>query len=440
MTWRKGRIDPDLAREEIPSVPGYSEAGKKSMSFELQVALRYLRAKRKQAVISIITVISIIGVAAGVAALVIAIAINAGFRTVLQNKLLGAQPHITIQSKDGAGITDFQNMTKKIESMDGVIAAAPAVYEYVMLISSKARSPQGVFLKGMLPESESRMSDLAKNIVQGDFGKFNEDSIIVGKGLADSLGVQVGDDIEVISAETMSTPQRPVQRTSTLTLVAIFSSGLYDLDHTWAYVPLARAQWLKAIGPDAVPSIDGRLRDDDLDRAPEIAASVVEKLGKEHFDSTNWKELNESIMSALKLERLVMFLTIGLIVLVAALNIVAMLTMMVLEKTRDIAILLSMGATAQQIRRIFVWQGVIIGVVGTFFGLVVGHVVSFFADKYHLVHLHADVYTISYVPFRANLLDTVIIAAAAIMISYLATLYPSAAASKLQPVEALRYE
>jgi len=161
--------------------------------------------------------------------------------------------------------------------MDGVIAAAPAVYEYVMLISAKARSPQGVFLKGMLPESESRMSDLAKNIVQGDFGKFNEDSIIVGMGLADSLGVQVGDDIEVISAETMSTPQRPVQRTSTLTLVAIFSSGLYDLDHTWAYVPLARAQWLKAIGPDAVPSIDGRLRDDDLDRAPEIAASVVEK-------------------------------------------------------------------------------------------------------------------------------------------------------------------
>jgi lipoprotein-releasing system permease protein len=410
------------------------------MSFELQVALRYLRAKRKQAVISIITVNSIMGVAAGVAALVIAIAINAGFRTVLQNKLLGAQPHITIQSKDGAGISDFVNMTKKIEGMDGVVAAAPSVYEFVMLISAKSRSPQGVFLKGMLPESESRMSDLAKNIVQGEFGKFNEDSIIVGRGLADALGVQVGDDVDVISAETISTPSGLKQRSSRFTLVAIFSSGLFDLDNSWAYAPLARAQWLKAIGTDVVPSIDGRLRDEDLDRAPEIAASVVEKLGKEHFDSTNWKELNRSIMNALKLERIVMFLTIGLIVLVAALNIVAMLTMMVLEKTRDIAILLSMGATAQQIRRIFVWQGVIIGVVGTFFGLVLGHLISFFADKYHLVHLAADVYTIAYVPFRANLLDTVIIAAAAILISFIATLYPSAAAAKLQPVEALRYE
>lgn len=410
------------------------------MSFELQVALRYLRAKRKQAVISLITVISILGVAAGVAALVIAIAINAGFRTVLQTKLLGAQPHITLQSKDGMGIADFINLTTKIEKMDGVVAAAPSVYETVMLVGAKSRRHQGVFLKGILPQSETRMSALARNIVQGDFGKFNEDSIVVGRELADSLGVQVGDDVEVISAETISTPTRQMQRTSTFSLVAIFSSGLYDLDNSWAYVPMARAQWLMAIGTDVVPSIDVKVRDEDLDLAPEIAVSLVEKLGKDHFDSTNWKELNRSIFSALELERIVMFLTIGLIVLVAALNIVAMLTMMVLEKTRDIAILLSMGATAQQIRRIFVWQGVIIGVVGTFFGLILGHLISFLADKYHLIHLAADVYTIAYVPFRANLLDSLIIAVAAIAISFLATLYPSAAAAKLQPVEALRYE
>lgn len=410
------------------------------MSFELQVALRYLRAKRKQAVISLITVISIMGVAAGVAALVIAIAINAGFRTDLQSKLLGAQPHITIQSKDGMGIADFLNLSKKIEEMDGVVSSAPSVYETVMLVGAKSSRHQGVFLKGILPESEARMSALAKNIVQGDFGKFNDDSVIVGRELADSLGVQVGDDVDAISADTISTPTGSKQRTSRFTLVAIFSSGLYDLDNSWAYVPLSRAQWLMAIGPDVVPSIDVNVRDEDLDRAPEIAETLKQQLGKDHFEATNWKERNRSIFNALKLERIVMFLTIGLIVLVAALNIVAMLTMMVLEKTRDIAILLSMGATAQQIRRIFMWQGVIIGVVGTSFGLIVGHLISFFADKYHLVHLAADVYTIAYVPFRANPMDSVIIAAAAILISFLATLYPSAAASKLQPVEALRYE
>jgi len=185
------------------------------------------------------------------------------------------------------------------------------------------RRHQGVFLKGILPESETRMSDLAKNIVQGDFRNFNEDSIVVGRELSESLGVQVGDDVDVISAEAISTPTGLKQRSSRFTLVAIFSSGLYDLDNTWAYVPLSRAQWLSAIGTDVVPSIDGKVRDEDLDRAPEIADSVVEKLGKEHFDSTNWKVLNRSIFNALKLERIVMFLTIGLIVLVAALNIVA---------------------------------------------------------------------------------------------------------------------
>jgi lipoprotein-releasing system permease protein len=177
------------------------------MSFELQVALRYLRAKRKQAVISIITVISIIGVAAGVAALVIAIAVNAGFRTVLQTKLLGAQPQITIQSKDGANIPDFANMAKKIEHMDGVVAAAPSVYQFVMLISGKSSNHEGVFLKGMLPESEARMSALAKNIVQGDYANFNEDSIILGTGLANTLGVKIGDEVEAISAETVFFPR-----------------------------------------------------------------------------------------------------------------------------------------------------------------------------------------------------------------------------------------
>jgi len=408
------------------------------MRFELLVALRYLKAKRKQAVISLITVISVMGVAAGVAALVIALAINAGFRVDLQKKLLGAQPHIALQTKDSSGISDYANLVKQIEGMDGVVAAAPSVYETVL--ATGVNRSQGVFLKGILPESESKMSDLRKNIVKGDLKNFSDDSIVIGKELADSLGVEVGKDLMIISPEMTATPGGAAPRSTNLTVVAVFSSGLYDLDNSWVYVPLFRSQRLMGIGPNVVSTIDVKIRDEDLDRAPEIAKSLIAKLGRNNLDSTNWIELNRSIFQALKLERLVMFLTIGLIVFVAAMNIVAMLTMMVLEKTRDIAILLSMGATAHQIRKIFIWQGVIIGVVGTFFGLIVGHAISFVADKYHLIHLAADVYTIAYVPFRANLLDSVIIAISALLISFLATLYPSAAAAKLQPVEALRYE
>jgi lipoprotein-releasing system permease protein len=408
------------------------------MNFELQVALRYLKAKRKQSAISVITVISILGVTAGVGALVIALAINAGFRTVLQSKLLGAQPHISLQSKDGL-IHDYNKLANQIGQMDSVVAAAPSIYQTVLLTGVK-RSQVG-FLKGILPEAEGRMSALSQNIVQGRIGDFDEYSIIVGKELSVSLGVAVGDSIQVTSASTVASPGPPINRRKTFTLVAIFSSGLYDLDSGWAYVPLAGAQYLMGLGEDdAVTNIDVKVREQDLDRAPEIAKSLLNKLGASNLDSTNWIELNHSTFQALQLERLVMFLTIGLIVFVAAMNIVAMLTMMVLEKTRDMAILLAMGATAHQIRKIFVWQGVIIGVVGTFLGLILGNLISLIADKYQLIPLTAEIYSIPYVPFRLNFLDSAVIGAVAILISFLATLYPSAAAAKLQPVEALRYE
>jgi lipoprotein-releasing system permease protein len=408
------------------------------MNFELQVALRYLKAKRKQAAISLITVISIVGVTAGVAALVIALAINAGFRTVLQSKLLGAQPHISIQSKDGL-IHDYNKLTKQVEQMDGVVAAAPSIYQTVLATGIK-RS-QGVFLKGILPEAESRMSALSQNIIQGRLKDFDDFSIIVGKELADSLGVAVGDSVKLTSAATVTSPFGQSPRNKSFTLVAIFSSGLYDLDNGWVYIPLSSAQYLLGFGQDdAVTNIDLKIREQDLYNAPAIAKSVLSTLGIANLDSTDWIDLNRSTFQALKLERLVMFLTIGLIVFVAAMNIVAMLTMMVLEKTRDMAILLTMGATTPQIRKIFVWQGVIIGVVGTALGLILGNSVSVIADKYQLIRLTADIYSIPFVPFRVNPLDSAIIAVTAIVISFLATLYPSAAAAKLQPVEALRYE
>jgi lipoprotein-releasing system permease protein len=404
------------------------------MKFEFLVAVRYLKAKRKQAVISLITIISVIGVAAGVAALIIALAINAGFREDLQKKLLGAQAHLSLLPKGREGIPNYLEVTKTVEQVPGVVVAAPAVFQTV-LISSGAQN-QGVFLKGIVPEMESKISALSDNIVEGSISDFNDDSIIVGKELATSLGIFKGDRVKILSAETRLTPMGGVPRSRTFEVKALFSSGLYEYDKTWVYVSINAAQRLLGV-TDVASVIEVKLND--LYQSKSIGQKIVERLGG-NIDFTDWMTMNQAIFQALRLERLVMFITIGLIVLVAALNIVATLIMMVLEKTRDIAILMSMGATRENVRRIFVLQGVVIGVIGTIFGVAIGQVVCYFADKYHLISLAPDVYTIAYVPFKAQPLDSAIVAAAAILVSFLATLYPSAAASKLQPVEALRYE
>ena len=404
------------------------------MKFEFLVAVRYLKAKRKQAVISLITVISIDGVAAGVAALIIALAINAGFAEDLQKKLLGAQAHVSLLSRGRDGIPDYLQIVKEVEQVPGVVFAAPAVYQTV-LISSGTQN-QGVALKGILPDMESKMSALSSNLVQGSLKNFNDDSIVIGKELANSIGSYLGDRLKVLSAETRLTPFGGVPRSRTFEVTGVFSSGLYDYDKEWVYVSLASAQRLLGLD-DVVSTIEVKVND--IYQARNIGQKIVEKVGR-NLDFTDWMTMNQSIFQALRLERLVMFITIGLIVLVAALNIVATLIMMVLEKTRDIAILMSMGATRESIRRIFVLQGVVIGIVGTVFGVALGQTICYFADKYHLISLAPDVYTIAYVPFKARPLDSAIVAVSAILISFLATLYPSAAASKLHPVEALRYE
>jgi lipoprotein-releasing system permease protein len=273
-------------------------------------------------------------------------------------------------------------------------------------------------------------------MVEGSLNDFNDDSIVIGRGLAKTLGTFLGDRLSVTSFGVRSTPFGLAPRNRSFEVTGIFESGLFDYDSGWAYIPLAAAQNLLRVG-DVANVIEVKVND--IYQAKSIGQKIIERLGPE-FDATDWMTTHQTIFQALSLDRVVTFIVIGLIVVVAALNIVSTLIMMVLEKTRDIAILMSMGATNDNIRRIFILQGVIIGVVGTMFGVILGQVTCYFADKYHLIRLAPELYSIAYVPFKASVLDSAIVAAAAILISFVATLYPSAAAAKLQPVEALRYE
>jgi len=406
------------------------------MSFEFLVAIRYLRAKRKQAAISLITFIAILGVGAGVAALVVAMAVSEGQRGDIRDRLLGEQAHLSVTA-GSQGITNYLEVAKQIEQVEGVVAAAPHSERNMAI---RFKELEAVLVKGIIPELEARISKLPERIVpgQGQYGdlKEKESSIIIGKGLADEHGLRVGDELDLMSPVFSGSALGMRPNSVRFTIVAIYSIGLFSYDSQLVYIPFDRATYLGG-GFDAATNIDVKVRD--IDKSIEVGEAIVKKLGP-GYDFEDWSVTHRTIFQALNLEQLGMAIAIGLIVFVAALNIVATLTMMVLEKTRDIATLMAMGATLAQIRRIFMLQGVIIGVVGTIIGLLLGHVISYLADTYHLIELPPDVYSISYLPFNAVLLDSVLIAICAVFISFLATLYPSAAAARLQPVEALRYE
>jgi lipoprotein-releasing system permease protein len=421
--------------------------------FELFVASRYLRAKRRQAVIGVITAISIVGVAAGVASLIIALAINNGFRQDLQDRLLSSTSHVNLMRVQNDGIADWRNLMGQLEKQPHVVAAAPAIYDQLMV--SRGARASGVFLKGVIPGYENKLSELLKQVKWGSASRLDPASqqptacldqspgcakeippIILGKDLANNLGATVGSIVMVTSPQGELTPFGVVPKFVRFKVDGIFDSGFFDYDNTWAFARLSDAQRVESLG-DIVSVIEFRI--DDIYKAPTVSHEL-EKAAGQGFMTTNWMEQNKALFRALRLERVVTFLTIGLIVFVAALNILISLIMMVMEKTRDIAVLVSMGARKSLVRRIFIFQGMLIGFVGTILGLIVGFGVSLAGAKYHFIALSAEVYSIDYVPFSPRLVDGLLVAAVALLISFVATLYPSWSAARVLPAEALRYE
>ncbi len=405
-------------------------------SFELFVAGRYLLAKRKQAVISVITVISILGVAAGVMALVIALAITSGFRSTLQRNLLGATAHVRVVAKEpGPGIENWRELSGKLRAMPHVTGVSPTLYDTV-LFSGPMQSTGGV-LKGIIVDQQQDiLSHLKQESIDGLRDTGGMPGIILGSRLAQTIGMLPGSVLTVLSPQGELTPWGPKITPFRFRVAGIFETGFYELDSQWAYASLKSIQTVLSVD-DVVNAIE--LKVDNVDRAPEIAKEA-EKIVSKDLIATNWMEDNRQVMNALQMEKIVTVITVGLIQLVGALNILIALIMMVMEKYRDIAIFMSMGARHQQIRKIFMLQGVLIGVVGTVIGLTLGYSICYFGDKYHWIRLPEEVYSISYVPFEVRWTDGLWIAAVAIGVSFIATLYPARNATKITPVEALRYQ
>ncbi len=446
------------------------------MRFELFVAGRYLRAKRRQAFIGIITGISIAGVAAGVASLIVALAINNGFRQDLQERLIGSTSHISLLRIADDGIKDWPSLLDRLAKQPHVVAAAPAIFEQVLV--SRGPRANGAVLKGIIPQDERKIGDLLSTIKQGsaaaleqpatpdqdssgadaqnnpaaDSNSGESDSpddlaelhtrvaamppIVIGKDMSDALGATVGSVVLVTSPQGELTPFGMVPKYSRFRVVGIFDSGFYDYDASWAFTRLSDAQRLFGLG-DLISVVEFKI--DDIYKAEQISQEIETAAGK-GFMTTNWMEQNKALFHALRLERLVTFITIGLIVFVAALNILISLIMMVMEKTRDIAVLMSMGVRKKQVRNIFMAQGVLIGVIGTVIGLLLGYAISYAGGHYHIISLSPEVYSIDYVPFAPRPMDGVLVAFVSIGVSFIATLYPSWSAARTLPAEALRYE
>lgn len=416
------------------------------MRFELFVAARYLRAKRRQAVVGVITAISVAGVAAGVAALIIALAITNGMRRDLQDRLLGSTSHVELLRTASDGIRDWRPLVARVAALPHVRAAAPGLYGQV-LVSRGSRSG-GLLIKGILPDQERHVTDLLDMVQLGSTAPLAPSAptavgdtaplppLVLGRDLAETLDAKVGDTVLVTSPQGELTPLGIVPKFQRFYVAGIFHSGFYQYDSGLGFVRLADAQRLLG-EPDLVSVIAFKV--DDLYHADAIGREIEHAAGAGYM-TTNWMEQNRELFRALQLEQVVTFIVIGLIVCVAALNILIALTMMVMEKTRDIAVLMSFGVRAEQVRRIFLMQGLLISVLGTVIGLVVGYAASWAGGHYRFIHLPGDVYSIDYLPFAPRAVDALIVAFVALGVSLVATLYPSRSAARVLPAEALRYE
>ena len=411
-----------------------------TLPFELYVATRYLVAKRRQAFISVISAVSALGVTVGVMALVIALALMTGMQQEIRDRIVGAAAHVYVQKLLGGGFVDREAEIAKLATVPGVVAAAPAMLGYGMATAQGVDA--FITLKGVDPVLEARVTEVAGSIVGGSFTALSEPrdgavgGVVIGDDLSRSLRASVGDTISVLTPQgaTLS-PMGPMPRWRRLEVVGIFSLGLREYDSAYGFVSLDVAGRL--FNRDRVDMME--LRVEDLDEAPAVASAVTETLGAEYF-AQDWGELNQALFSALWLEKMAIGITIGLIMMVAALNIVASLVLLVMEKSRDIAILKTMGATSRSIRTVFVLQGGIIGVVGTGVGAACGVALSWFADRYQWIRVPSSVYDMGWVPFRVEPGNFLLVVLGSLAVCLLATLYPSRQASRLDPAEALRYE
>jgi len=410
------------------------------MSFEYFIGRRYLRAKRKQAFISLITILSTAGIAVGVMALIVVIAVMSGFESDLKSRILGGQSHIVLM-RHGGPFTEYRKILKDVEKIDGVKSATPVIYTQVMLRASSRVS--GAVLRGIDPESAGRVIKTLDKISldnpkagMGESTDNNVPGIVLGKELANNLGVSKGDTIYLISPRGMISPIGHLPAMKRFRLTGFFESGMYDYDGSFAYINIDQAQKILRMG-NSVSGIE--IRVGNMYKAREIAQKIVSSLGFP-FWAKDWMQMNQNLFTALKLEKTVMFIILTLIVLVAAFNIASTLIMMVMEKTRDIAILKAMGATDKSIKKIFVFKGMIIGTIGTILGVILGFLLCTILKHYKIAELTGDIYYFTTkLPVRLEFFDVFIIVSAALVICFFATIYPARQASRLDPVEAIRY-